>query len=88
MTRPPAQPTVIREELADKLRRFAFIRDEEQALFQTQPEVTLKAVALLTRLFGRTQTNGTNTASRREIPSQGNPFALIDQAVLSAVSRQ
>ncbi len=31
----------------DKLRHFAFIRDEEQQLFQTQPEVNLRAVALL-----------------------------------------
>jgi hypothetical protein len=37
------------DELPDKLRHFAFIRDEEQALFQTQPEVNLKAVALLAR---------------------------------------
>ena len=37
------------EELPDKLRHFAFIRDEEQALFQTQPEVNLKAVKLLAR---------------------------------------
>lgn len=35
------------DQLAAKLRHFAFIRDEEQALFQTQPEVNLKAVKLL-----------------------------------------
>jgi hypothetical protein len=35
------------DELADKLRHFAFIRDEEQQLFQAQPDVNLKAVKLL-----------------------------------------
>lgn len=37
-------------DLPDKLRHFAFIRDEEQALFQTQPNINLKAVAILGEL--------------------------------------
>ncbi|HVS53663.1 MAG TPA: DNA methyltransferase [Opitutaceae bacterium] len=46
------------DQLADKLRHFAFIRDEEQALFQTQPEVNLKAVALLARLHDALKATG------------------------------
>jgi hypothetical protein len=38
------------DELPQKLRHFAFIRDEEQALFQVQPEINQKAVALLGKL--------------------------------------
>ncbi|MBI3886641.1 MAG: class I SAM-dependent DNA methyltransferase [Opitutae bacterium] len=45
-------------DLPDKLRHFAFIRDEEQALFQTQPEVNLKAVALLGDLHDELKKSG------------------------------
>jgi hypothetical protein len=38
------------DELHANLHRFSFIRDEEQALFQVQPEVNQKAVALLGEL--------------------------------------
>ncbi|MDR0902842.1 MAG: hypothetical protein LBM92_08760 [Opitutaceae bacterium] len=46
------------DELPSKLRHFAFIRDEEQALFQTQPEVNLKAVALLGELHDALKASG------------------------------
>ncbi|MEY4489826.1 MAG: hypothetical protein RIQ79_2334 [Verrucomicrobiota bacterium] len=45
-------------DLPDKLRHFAFIRDEEQALFQNQPEVNLKAVALLGDLHDELKKTG------------------------------
>jgi len=45
-------------ELPDKLRHFAFIRDEEQALFQSQPEVNLKAVGLLGDLHDELKKSG------------------------------
>jgi hypothetical protein len=45
-------------DLPDKLRHFAFIRDEEQALFQAQPDVNLKAVALLARLHDALKATG------------------------------
>ena len=45
-------------DLPDKLRHFAFIRDEEQALFQTQPDVNLKAVALLGDLHDELKKSG------------------------------
>jgi hypothetical protein len=45
--RPELAAAFTLDELAAKLRYFAFIRDEEQALFQTQPDVNLKAVKLL-----------------------------------------
>ena len=46
------------DELPQKLRHFAFIRDEEQALFQTQPDVNQKAVALLGELHDALKTSG------------------------------
>ncbi|MDR0353232.1 MAG: hypothetical protein LBI02_07770, partial [Opitutaceae bacterium] len=46
------------DELPSKLRHFAFIRDEEQSLFQTQPEVNQKAVALLGELHDTLKTSG------------------------------
>jgi len=46
------------DELPQKLRHFAFIRDEEQSLFQTQPEVNQKAVALLGELHDALKTSG------------------------------
>ncbi|MFH1498886.1 MAG: DNA methyltransferase [Verrucomicrobiota bacterium] len=46
------------DELPGKLRHFAFIRDEEQALFQTQPEVNQKAVALLGELHDTLKASG------------------------------
>lgn len=45
-------------DLPDKLRHFAFIRDEEQQLFQSQPDVNLKAVALLGDLHDELQKSG------------------------------
>jgi hypothetical protein len=45
-------------DLPDKLRHFAFIRDEDQALFQTQPDVNLKAVALLGELHDELKKSG------------------------------
>lgn len=45
-------------DLPDKLRHFAFIRDEEQHLFQTQPDVNLKAVALLGDLHDELKKSG------------------------------
>lgn len=42
----------------DKLRHFAFIRDEEQQLFQSQPDVNLKAVALLGDLHDELKKTG------------------------------
>ncbi|MBK9991006.1 MAG: class I SAM-dependent DNA methyltransferase [Verrucomicrobia bacterium] len=46
------------EELPQKLRHFAFIRDEEQALFQVQPEINQKAVALLGKLHDALKHDG------------------------------
>jgi hypothetical protein len=46
------------DELPQKLRHFAFIRDEEQHLFQSQPEVNLKAVALLGDLHDALKASG------------------------------
>lgn len=46
------------DELPQKLRHFAFIRDEEQHLFQTQPEVNQKAVALLGDLHDELKKTG------------------------------
>jgi len=46
------------DDLPQKLRHFAFIRDEEQALFQTQPEVNQKAVALLGDLHDALKMSG------------------------------
>jgi hypothetical protein len=45
-------------DLPDKLRHFRFIRDEEQALFQSQPDVNLKAVALLGDLHDELKKSG------------------------------
>lgn len=45
-------------DLPDRLRHFAFIRDEEQQLFQTQPDVNLKAVALLGDLHDELKKSG------------------------------
>lgn len=42
----------------DKLRHFAFIRDEEQALFQSQPAVNMKAVRLLGELHDSLKASG------------------------------
>jgi len=56
------QPVVVAQfplaDLADKLRFFAFIRDEEQALFQTQPDINLRAVGLLGRLHDELKKTG------------------------------
>ncbi len=56
------QPVLVAQfplaDLAGKLRFFAFIRDEEQALFQTQPDVNLKAVALLGQLHDELKKTG------------------------------
>lgn len=46
------------DELPQKLRHFSFIRDEEQHLFQTQPEVNQKAVALLGDLHDELKKSG------------------------------
>jgi hypothetical protein len=46
------------DELPQKLRHFAFIRDEEQHLFATQPEVNQKAVALLGDLHDTLKASG------------------------------
>lgn len=46
------------DELADHLHRFAFIRDVEQALFDSQPDVNIKAVALLGRLHDELKAGG------------------------------
>ncbi len=57
-----AQPIVAAQfalrDLPDRLRHFAFIRHEEQALFQTQPEINLKAVALLGDLHDELKRTG------------------------------
>ena len=45
-------------DLPDKLRHFAFIRDAEQELFQNQPDVNLKAVALLGELHDELKKSG------------------------------
>lgn len=45
-------------DLPDKLRHFAFIRDAEQELFQSQPAVNLKAVALLGELHDELKKSG------------------------------
>lgn len=45
-------------DLPDKLRFFAFIRDEEQQLFQTQPDINLKAVGLLGELHDELKKTG------------------------------
>jgi len=45
-------------DLPDNLRFFAFIRNEEQHLFQTQPDVNLKAVALLGDLHDELKKSG------------------------------
>ncbi|MDR2429624.1 MAG: hypothetical protein LBD14_01770 [Puniceicoccales bacterium] len=46
------------DELPQKLRHFAFIRNEEQALFQPQPAINQKAVALLGELHDALKTSG------------------------------
>ena len=46
------------DDLPQKLRHFAFIRDEEQHLFQSQPEVNQKAVALLGDLHDALKASG------------------------------
>ncbi|MBL9187631.1 MAG: class I SAM-dependent DNA methyltransferase [Opitutaceae bacterium] len=45
-------------DLPDKLRHFAFIRDEEQHLFQAQPDINLRAVALLGDLHDELKKTG------------------------------
>ena len=45
-------------ELADKIRHFAFIRDEEQALFQTEELVNKRAVKLLGKLHDELKASG------------------------------
>ncbi len=57
-TNPEVVAQFLLRDLPDKLRHFAFIRDEEQALFQTQPEVNLKAVALLGDLHDELKKSG------------------------------
>lgn len=46
------------EDLAKNLGSFAFIRDEEQNLFQPQPEVNQKAVKLLAKLHDTLEQDG------------------------------
>ncbi|MBI2518564.1 MAG: class I SAM-dependent DNA methyltransferase [Opitutae bacterium] len=57
-----AKPTLAAQftlrDLPDKLRYFAFIRDEEQHLFQTEPDVNLKAVTLLGELHDELKKTG------------------------------
>ncbi len=57
-TRPVLAAQFTLADLPDKLRHFAFIRDEEQHLFQTQPEINLKAVALLGELHDSLKKSG------------------------------
>ncbi len=57
-TRPQLAAQFTLRDLPDKLRHFAFIRDEEQALFQNQPDVNLKAVALLGDLHDELKATG------------------------------
>lgn len=57
-TKPQVAAQFALRDLPDKLRHFAFIRDEEQALFQNQPEVNLKAVALLGDLHDELKKTG------------------------------
>ena len=57
-TKPHVAAQFTLRDLPDKLRHFAFIRDEEQALFQNQPEVNLKAVALLGELHDELKKTG------------------------------
>jgi hypothetical protein len=57
-TKPQIAAQFTLRDLPDKLRHFAFIRDEEQALFQSQPEVNLKAVALLGELHDELKKTG------------------------------
>jgi hypothetical protein len=57
-TRPVLAAQFTLADLPDKLRHFAFIRDEEQRLFQTQPEINLKAVNLLGELHDALKKSG------------------------------
>ncbi len=57
-TKPVLAAQFALRDLPDKLRHFAFIRDEEQALFQSQPDVNLKAVALLGDLHDELKKSG------------------------------
>lgn len=53
-------------ELPDKLRHFAFIRDEEQHLFQSQPDINVKAVALLGDLHDSLKKDSSYTGHKLE----------------------
>lgn len=53
-------------ELPDKLRHFAFIRDEEQHLFQSQPDINVKAVALLGELHDSLKKDSSYTGHKLE----------------------
>ena len=57
-TKPTVAAQFVLRDLPDKLRFFGFIRDEEQALFQSQPDVNLKAVALLGELHDELKKTG------------------------------
>ncbi|MBC7366452.1 MAG: class I SAM-dependent DNA methyltransferase [Undibacterium sp.] len=57
-TKPALAAAFTLADLPDKLRHFAFIRDEEQKLFQTQPDINLKAVALLGDLHDELRDSG------------------------------
>ena len=57
-TKPVVAAQFTLKELPDKLRHFAFIRDEEQALFQSQPDINLKAVKLLGGLHDELKKTG------------------------------
>ncbi|MEO5960320.1 MAG: DNA methyltransferase, partial [Opitutaceae bacterium] len=57
-TKPVLAAAFALRDLPDKLRHFAFIRDEEQHLFQAQPDINLKAVALLGDLHDELKKTG------------------------------
>jgi hypothetical protein len=57
-TRPTLAAAFTLGELPEKLRHFAFIRDAEQELFATQPDINLKAVALLGDLHDELRDSG------------------------------
>jgi hypothetical protein len=57
-TKPVLAAAFALADLPDKLRHFAFIRDEEQHLFQAQPDINLRAVALLGDLHDELKKTG------------------------------
>ncbi len=57
-TKPTLAAAFTLADLPDKLRHFAFIRDAEQELFATQPDINLKAVALLGDLHDTLKSSG------------------------------